>query len=251
MSNVLLATEHVHAMSGNCRTQAVADLTSVKRSNCTNISTESGPDASNSACTQQQLLSSDDNNQDAALAAQVAGTPAANKQPASPDSVNAGQPATAATAGPVRGVNAMTTGQQQVPAHSSPAPAQGSAGGTVVEQEQQLLLEELLEELLEPLAPPDASEDHEAHDEYDLYLERWKEGSTLRQRWHRYALFGSPFITLSDNQPVATEPAGSHPSPIPQSSQPQGSHAFSMLCSAVMTALVTPASTYVHDPLVF
>jgi hypothetical protein len=193
MSNALLATKHVHAMTGNCRPQTVADLASVKRSNCTNISTESGPDTSYSACTQQQLLSSE-HNQDAALAAQVAGTPAANKQPASPDSVNAGEPATAATVGPVRGVNAMTAGQQQMPAHSSLVAAQGSAGGIGAGQGQLLLAGE---EQLEPLSPPDASEDPEAHDEYDLYLERWKEGSTLRQRWHRCVWLGSSsFVPL-------------------------------------------------------
>lgn len=112
-----------------------------------------------------------------------------------------------------------------------------------MEQEQQLLLEELLE----PLAPPDASEDLEAHDEYDLYLERWKEGSTLRQRWHRYGLFTVPSYTLS-------QPTWSHrarwQSPCVLT-QPHSSHANVVCCPAVITALVTHASTYVQVLAVF
>lgn len=42
-----------------------------------------------------------------------------------------------------------------------------------------------------PQAPPDASEGPEAAAEYARYLERWEEGSTLAQRWHRSVVSGT------------------------------------------------------------
>lgn len=39
---------------------------------------------------------------------------------------------------------------------------------------------------LAPLSPPDASEGPEVLAEYEAYLQRWEEGQTLAQRWHRW-----------------------------------------------------------------
>jgi hypothetical protein len=39
---------------------------------------------------------------------------------------------------------------------------------------------------LAPLSPPDASEGPEVLAEYEAYLQRWREGQTLAQRWFRW-----------------------------------------------------------------
>lgn len=191
MANVLMGAQNINTVPSNCRIQAIADPAMVKHSLI--ASTESGQRASSqSGHTRQQLQISENNNLNAGLDAAAAAGAATDKQPASPDSVNAGHPvkapAQAAPPAPSEPVPAAAPAQQAAPTHSSPALVEDSAGlqaeQLVVQQEQQQDSQDV--ELLEPLNPPEAADGPEAQAEYELYLERWSAGNTLRQRWHRY-----------------------------------------------------------------
>jgi hypothetical protein len=61
------------------------------------------------------------------------------------------------------------TPAEQEAQHASPVAAAAPAGSE-----------------LAPLSPPDASEGPEVLAEYQAYLQRWEEGQTLAQRWHRW-----------------------------------------------------------------
>jgi hypothetical protein len=189
MANVLMGAQNVNTVPSNCRIQAMADPAMVKHSVI--ASTESGQRASSqSGHTHQQLQISQNNDLNAGVEAAAADGAATNKQPASPDSVNAGHPvkapAQAASSAPSEPVPADASVRQVAPAHSSPAQDSSAlqADQVVVQQDQQQDSQDV--EMLEPLAPPEAADGPEAQAEYETYLERWSAGNTLRQRWHRY-----------------------------------------------------------------
>lgn len=174
----------------------------VKGSSCA----ESGPHASlHSGSTHQQVLStSHDNNNSSMHVDSAPATAAPSNQPASPESVNDGQatpaPAPKSPSLPANTQNNVSTkdvaeGAEGVPdpaavqaAAVPPAPAQHSP--TPVEPSAEEAAR--LEQALEPLPAPSASEDAEVHAEYEVYLARWRAGTTLRQRWHRCGQPGSP-----------------------------------------------------------
>jgi hypothetical protein len=213
MSDVLRAAHQVtnNSVTRNCRLQAIGDgCTMVNKP--TALAAESGDQraSSQSAHTRQQLVVSESNDLNAPAApaaAQAAAGAAGSKQPASPDSVNAGQPgkapaqqqqaASPASTDPAATAAGASSADQQTASHphSSPAPTT-SAGGTEHQQQQGQQLQQQASkrqqqqagqelEALEPLSPPDASEGPEALAEYAAYLQRWQAGDTLAQRWQR------------------------------------------------------------------
>lgn len=240
MSNVLLGAQTVNSLASNCRMQAVSEQALIKHSSTVRLdaSSESCQHASHQSGRTQQNLPASESNNDHNAAPTAAEAPAgdrpaaaAGKQPASPDSVNAGQlphahgtPAqTAASSSPLPSATAVLS-DPSLPQHSAPARLDlqeaaaghdddddaGDGSAAVVQhmhlqeieqqenepqQEHHAQLQDSMrsteqdgQELLEPLSPPDASEDAEVHAEYDLYLQRWSAGNTLRQRWHRCGL---------------------------------------------------------------
>jgi hypothetical protein len=194
MANVLTGAQKVNTVPSNCRIQAIADPSMVKHSII--ASTQSGQrTSSQSEHTRQQLQISENHDLNAGVEAAAAAGAAANTQPASPDSVNAGHaipkaPAQAASPAASEPVPADVSAQQLAPAHSSPGPAENSAGlqadQVLVRQNQQQQDSQDVQ-MLAPLTPPEAADGPEAQAEYEFYLERWSAGNTLRQRWHRYS----------------------------------------------------------------
>lgn len=205
---MILGAQQVNPVPSNCRLQAIADPTMAKQSVI--ASTESGQRASSqSGHTHQQLQISDDNDLNAEVAAAQDAGAAGSTQPASPDSVNAGQPANAPAQAAVPAATqpspADASARQPSPVHSSPAQTDADSAGQAMhgmQQQQEQVLQDLQEsqqlqaapkqqqnrqdvEILDPLPPPDASEGPDALAEYELYLERWNAGDTLRQRWQR------------------------------------------------------------------
>lgn len=203
IGKAVVVSKQNHSVAG-IRTLA-AGRTMVKGSSCA----ESGPHASlHSGSTHQQVLSTSHDNNNSSMHVDSAPAAAApSQQPASPESVNDGQatpaPAPKSPSLPANTQNNVSTkdvveGAEGVPdpaavqaAAVPPAPAQRSP--TPVEPSEEAAK---VEQTLEPLPAPNASEDAEVHAEYEVYLARWRAGTTLRQRWHRLKAKG----LLSDIQ---------------------------------------------------
>lgn len=238
MSDVLQTAHQVsnNSVTRNCRLQAIGDASCSMVNKPNALATESGDQraSSQSAHTRQQLDISENNDLNTpaaapAAAAQAAAVAAGSKQPASPDSVNAGQPAGKAPAQQHAASSPASTDPEATAAgttsadrhtashpHSSPAPTTSADLTTEHQQQQGQLLQQQVPvvvqqpkqqqqqqgqehqqelqqqqqagpelEALEPLSPPDASEGPEALAEYDVYLQRWRAGDTLAQRWQR------------------------------------------------------------------
>lgn len=186
-------TQQLTAATGHCRLQAASEHEVVKHSSCP-AGAESARASQQSGTTQQRLSASQNHTSVTRTVPDAAKTTTTGgQQPASPDSVNAGQPAKAqASASPplpkaahrvVQQTNKAATGVQAVfTAAVTPPPP------LLPQQQQQQAVEQDLGtglDLLEPLLPPEPSEGPEAHAEYQNYLHRWHNGDTIRQRWYR------------------------------------------------------------------
>jgi len=215
IGKAVVVSKQNHSVAG-IRTLA-AGRTMVKGSSCA----ESGPHASlHSGSTHQQVLSTSHDNNNSSMHVDSAPAAAApSQQPASPESVNDGQatpaPAPKSPSLPANTQNNVSTkdvveGAEGVPdpaavqaAAVPPAPAQRSP--TPVEPSEEAAK---VEQTLEPLPAPNASEDAEVHAEYEVYLARWRAGTTLRQRWHRCGQPGCPFTTPSSTQLMNSNSSG-------------------------------------------
>ena len=157
-----------------------------------------------SGATHQQLPNSHQHNNDVHSSDSMHGDTApattgpGSTQPSSPESVNAGQaaqaparPAAAAAQAPKAAAPPLTVKETATTQESDdmpPAEVQPATAAVPTASDCLVTAAEHGAEqdcALEPLPPPDDSEDPAVHAEYESYLQRWRAGATLRQRWER------------------------------------------------------------------